>query len=138
MKTVYLFIFTCFVSLVANAQKQDSIPVTSIIKVNLTEKIALDTVLEIEFVKVISDSRCPKNVQCIWAGEAVILVKLYRNGQFEKEEQLTIHPKAIETSVLNLFSSNNTRTTAINLLPYPDASKENSLKSYYLKLSVER
>lgn len=28
--------------------------------------------LQVRFDRVVSDSRCPKNAQCVWAGEAVI------------------------------------------------------------------
>ncbi len=136
MKTSYIFIITCFVVLTARSQEQDSIPVTSIIEIGLTEKIALDDIVEVEFVKVISDSRCPKNVQCVWAGEAVTLVKLYRKGKFERETQITIQPRGLETSVLELFSSVKTHTSAIKLMPYPDAALQ-EMKPYYLEFCVE-
>lgn len=137
MKTVYIFIITFFLSFLVNAQKQDSIPTTTFIEVHLAKKTALDEIVEVEFVKVLSDSRCPKNVQCVWAGEASILVKLYRNGKFEKETQITFHPRGLETSVLGCFSSNTTHTTAIKLLPYPDATIENA-QPYYLEFCIER
>lgn len=137
MKTSYIFIITCFVVLTARSQEQDSIPVTSVVKVALTEKMVLDDTLEIEFAKVISDSRCPKNVQCVWAGEAVILVKLYRNDKFEKETQITIQPRGLETSVLELLSSEKTHTTAIKLMPYPDAALQEK-QPYYLELCIKR
>lgn len=122
-------------SLCAGAQEQDSIPVTSVVKVDLTQKVTLDDVVDVEFVKVVSDSRCPKNVQCIWAGEAKVVVKLYRNGKFEKEVQFTISPNAIEKTVLEMFSSTEIQIKGINLLPYPDASIEASLKDYYLEFT---
>lgn len=31
----------------------------------------------IKFKKVLSDSRCPRGVTCIWAGEAKVLVAIY-------------------------------------------------------------
>lgn len=136
MKTVCIFIITCFAVFIVNAQKQDSIPTTSILKVDLTQKVAFGDTLEVEFVKVISDSRCPKNVQCVWAGEAKVLVKIYRNGEFEEETQITIHPRVLEASVLELFSSEKTHTKAINLLPYPDASTQDAIP-YYLEFCIE-
>ena len=136
MKTIYIFIITCFAVLTVRSQEQDSISVTSVVKVGLNEKMSLDDILEVEFVKVVSDSRCPKNVQCVWAGEAVVLVKLHRNGTFEQETQITINPRGLETSVLELFSSDKTHTTAIKLMPYPDATLQ-EMKPYYLEFCVE-
>lgn len=37
--------------------------------------------LEIEFVRVVEDSRCPEGVDCIWAGRVVIEVKAARAGE---------------------------------------------------------
>ena len=37
--------------------------------------------LEVRFVEVVEDSRCPKNVNCIWAGEVTILVEVYRDSK---------------------------------------------------------
>lgn len=32
--------------------------------------------LEIEFIKLIEDSRCPEGMQCIWAGRAVVELRI--------------------------------------------------------------
>ena len=37
--------------------------------------------IEIEFVRVVEDSRCPEGVDCIWAGRAVIEVKAHKAGE---------------------------------------------------------
>jgi hypothetical protein len=36
--------------------------------------------LEIRFVEVLEDSRCPPNVQCVWAGRARIRVSVSQDG----------------------------------------------------------
>lgn len=138
MKIGYLFIITCFVSFLVGAQEQDSIAVQSIVKVELATRTAIDSSLEIEFVKVLSDSRCPKDVQCIWAGEAKILVKVYRNGVFESEDQLTIHPRVLEVAVLEKLSSKLTRIKALQLFPYPDTAASALKNEYYIEFSIEQ
>src|SRR5688572_20468035 len=40
------------------------------------QKIAVRGELKLEFVSVLEDSRCPADVQCIWAGNARVKVKL--------------------------------------------------------------
>ncbi len=44
----------------------------------------IDTSTSLQYVRLVSDSRCPVGVQCIWAGEATIELKL----KLGKEEQI--------------------------------------------------
>jgi hypothetical protein len=37
--------------------------------------------LNIEFVELVEDSRCPADVQCVWAGNAKIKVRVTKNGR---------------------------------------------------------
>lgn len=37
--------------------------------------------LKIEFVELVEDSRCPADVQCVWAGNAKIKVRVTKNGK---------------------------------------------------------
>ena len=37
--------------------------------------------IEIKFLKVTSDSRCPSDVTCIWAGEVEVLVNIWKDDQ---------------------------------------------------------
>ncbi|MEQ1764183.1 MAG: hypothetical protein ABL984_13720 [Pyrinomonadaceae bacterium] len=37
--------------------------------------------IRIEFVELVEDSRCPADVQCIWAGNAKIKVKVTKGGK---------------------------------------------------------
>ena len=43
------------------------------------------------FKEVVSDSRCPKGVTCVWAGEARVLVDIYEDGKFKEEKMLVIN-----------------------------------------------
>jgi hypothetical protein len=40
------------------------------------QKIAFRGELKVEFVSVLEDSRCPADVQCIWAGNARVKIKV--------------------------------------------------------------
>lgn len=46
--------------------------------------IAKKSKLRIKFISLVEDSRCPEGVNCVWAGNAKIKVKL-SNGQTSKE-----------------------------------------------------
>ena len=52
--------------------------------VGMTVDVAPRTTLQ--FVRVVSDSRCPKDVQCVWAGEVTIEMELAAAGAKEKFE----------------------------------------------------
>ncbi|NJB87240.1 hypothetical protein GGR26_003020 [Lewinella marina] len=65
------------------------------------------------FVKVLEDSRCPRGVQCIQAGRAVVSVQVLRDGALT-EDTVTIDGNAITTDQGPL--------QLLELEPYPDAS----------------
>ncbi|THH37854.1 hypothetical protein [Neolewinella litorea] len=65
------------------------------------------------FVKVLEDSRCPRGVQCIQAGRAVVAVQVMRDGTLT-EETVTIDGNALATDQGPL--------QLVHLEPYPDAS----------------
>ncbi|NQY29972.1 MAG: hypothetical protein HRT69_10940 [Flavobacteriaceae bacterium] len=136
MKRILLIATLICSSLFANAQKKDSIPVTSIVKIEVANRVQIDESFAIELVEVLSDSRCPKNVQCIRAGEAIILVNIYKNGEIERQEKLTIYPTSIQKNVLLILSSKLTKTTAISLYPYPNGVNKIELSNYCLELTV--
>jgi hypothetical protein len=42
----------------------------------------------LKFVRVVSDSRCPVNVTCVWAGDAALELRVFKGKQ---TENLTLH-----------------------------------------------
>ncbi|WP_188373309.1 hypothetical protein [Winogradskyella haliclonae] len=61
---------------------KDSTSISGIIGIN--QVLDFDGI-EIQFKKVIKDSRCPKSVMCVRAGEAEVLVSVFRNGTHIKD-----------------------------------------------------
>ena len=51
---------------------------------------------EIKISKIISDSRCPEGVSCVWAGEVQLELEIYKNQKLEKSEALSINYKTFE------------------------------------------
>ncbi len=52
------------------------------IRIGLGESAAIgDGALEIRFVEVASDSRCPKGETCIWEGDAIVRLALTSGGE---------------------------------------------------------
>ena len=70
--------------------------------------------LAVRFDSVASDSRCPRNVTCIWAGNATVLVTLKRSGAGAYQAKLNSlsEPKSVKDG--------NDTLTLVGLAPEPD------------------
>jgi hypothetical protein len=88
---------------------------------------------EITFLEVLEDSRCPKDVECIWAGRATSLVKIKTTDSAEDFE-------LIETGLTDLPN----RLTYdgywiyFSLLPYPELPGGIDADEYRLQLTVSK
>lgn len=99
--------------------------------------IAINEV-DIEFVEVLEDSRCPANVNCIQAGRAVVLVNVFANGEFLEERKLEFYPSGFSNqSMATLFNADGLRITGLNLMPYPVAMSKTSKEAYFLELAID-
>ena len=88
----------------------------------------------LRFKEVISDSRCPKNVTCIWAGEAKVLVEIFENGRFLEQKVLLVNSKG---SSLNFLSEAVAYSISeIDLMPYPTVQSKNITPDYILEIRV--
>ena len=87
--------------------------------------------LRIGFDSVIEDSRCPKGVDCIWAGQAKIRIKLSKpNNKPASVELSTLEPKKI--SYLGY------QVSLVGLSPYPKASETINKNAYVATLAVSK
>ena len=88
----------------------------------------------LKFKEVISDSRCPVNVTCIWEGEAKVLVEIFENGRFLEEKVLLVNSK---NSSLNFLSEAVAYSiSGIDLMPYPTVQSKSTKPEYSLKMRV--
>ena len=93
--------------------------------------------VDIEFVEVIEDSRCPSNVNCVQAGKAVVLVKVFIEGNFLEERLLEFHPSGFnKESITTIFNSDGLQIKGLNLMPYPLALSNTPKEDYYLDLVI--
>jgi hypothetical protein len=71
--------------------------------------------LTVSFQGVPSDSRCPTNVQCVWAGDAVVQVVLSKDGKaFGAELHTNLDPKSVDYLNYNV--------ALVSLAPYPSST----------------
>lgn len=80
---------------------------------------------QIGFDSVVSDSRCPKGVQCVWAGEATVRLWL-RQGQGAKQT-LTLGTQA---GVARAAGLSDHQLQLLELAPYPVAGRSVALTDY--------
>ena len=93
---------------------------------------------DIRFVEVMNDSRCPKNVNCVRAGEAKVLFEVFKNDEFVKKQLIEITPSSYshDNSPILLLTED-TEIRVFNLKPYPIYGKPIKKEDYYLQIIVE-
>ena len=124
---VLLFLSLQFVSF---AQETPVKIHSSILQAGELFKLGEVTVL---FKEVISDSRCPKQVTCIWAGEAKVLLEIYENGKFLENKIIS----SAGGNGIQQFSAAGIlyNISGIQLLPYPEVHSKIK-PEYTLRLSL--
>ena len=93
--------------------------------------------VQIKFSDVLSDSRCPEDVTCMWAGEATVLIDILKDDVIIEQKKLVFQPgKKMDDNLMNLFSSEGISITALNILPNLNTTKKIEKEDYYLQLEI--
>lgn len=88
--------------------------------------------LQVEFVSVADDSRCPKGVTCVWAGNAKVLLKFSKGNSKPVEMELNTN---IKPRIIPYFGY---ELRLEKLDPYPEASGPINPSDYVVTLSVHK
>ena len=100
---------------------------------------------EIKFKEVVSDSRCPKAVSCIWAGEVKVLIQFYEDGKFKGDKIITGTNISIgasdivagaNISIAEFFGTDELEIKKVVVTPYPEANYRISQEEYSVELLV--
>lgn len=88
--------------------------------------------LKISFASVAEDSRCPKDVKCIWAGNGKIVIKISKGGNKATELQLNtgLEPKQLRFDEYDI--------KLVQLNPYPQSKSRIKPDSYAVTLMVSK
>ncbi|PKG52155.1 hypothetical protein [Olleya sp. 1-3] len=135
MKYLSVLFLLCF-TIVVSAQDSTLVALeTPKLSIGLVERGSyMHEYVTVKFIKVIQDSRCPKSVMCIRAGEAEVLIGIYKNGLLLEEKTIIVRPN---TRLLTLYSNAEVIVSAVNLLPYSKEAGTVSDRSYVLDLLFE-
>jgi hypothetical protein len=95
------------------------------------QSVQVESAFQLEFVGVPGDSRCPADVVCIWAGDAVVQVRVIDASQANYElhtgdatRSAAVHGQA--------------RIELLELQPYPFSSRTIAPEDYRATLTVQR
>ncbi len=89
--------------------------------------------LEIRFVEVSEDSRCPKDVTCVWEGRVIALVEISADGS-SQQLKLT-QPGLTEQYVMETYKD---YQLTFKVEPYPEEGKEIAADEYRLLLIISK
>jgi hypothetical protein len=96
--------------------------------------------MAIKFVELTNDSRCPKGVQCIWAGEAKCQLSIVYYNNETQNVPVTI--ELIENggidgySRANWVNNNGEYKFSFKLMPYPESGKTINSADYHLLMII--
>ena len=86
--------------------------------------------------EVISDSRCPEGVNCVWAGEVELVLSIYKESIFYKDESLIINFENFTKNKLLLEKYTSSQIIkSIEVLPEKKQGVEINLENYSLKIN---
>jgi hypothetical protein len=88
--------------------------------------------LVLTFEEVISDSRCPREVVCVWAGVAASRVRIIHRGT---PSSLVLNQPGLSEKAQEAFSD---YTLTFDLQPYPQQGETIAPDQYRLTLTVTR
>ena len=86
--------------------------------------------LNISFIAVENDSRCPIGAQCVWAGEATVQLNISSTTMLEQKISLKTNNQPVEFDGYLV--------TLIDLSPVPTMDEETNSNDYRATLSVSK
>ncbi len=91
----------------------------------------------IRFKEVLVDSRCPSDVTCVRAGEAKILVEIFKNGKLVGEETISLGANSNSLiTPLGKYFQQDYAMEVLSLSPYPKTSRKIKASDYQLQLKI--
>lgn len=93
----------------------------------------------VKFLEVVSDSRCPREVTCVWAGEAKLLIGVFKDGKLLKEMVVSHSSSNVPYNIPINFSSEGIAyfISGLELYPYPTANTKIPEGEYFLEILVK-
>ena len=134
MKKSFLLFLIVFSSLTfAQSPVKENIKYLKITQKMCANKKGYQLVLK----QVVSDSRCPEGLNCIWAGEASAIISVYKDSKLVEDNTMVFSMKNIEENkqwLSKYLPLKQRKIKTVGVFPYPKQGVVVNKKDYYLKI----
>ena len=134
MKKILLFVVAVLLLSCRAQEKQIEQP--NVITISANQSTGIKG-YEMRIKKIISDSRCPEGVTCIWAGEIQLLVSVSKDQKLVEEKALTISSKQLQENASwfsKYLAADQKDIKRITVMPYPKSGVSANPKTYYIQI----
>jgi len=137
MKKFLLLLILLTTSYIFSQETVSDIP-KIVIKLPLNETLQLN-IGSVTFLEIIEDSRCPKEVTCIWSGRAKVRVAIQKKDKETYQKEIIIGELLEgESSNKVLFSTEDHTISVIDLYPLPSSNVDQEDVTFELLVHIER
>lgn len=98
----------------------------------------LNDIYSFKIKEIITDSRCPVDVNCVWQGQVELVISVYENDDFLEDEHLILEGKNLEynKAIFEKYTFGK-KVNGISIYPQKKENEKIELKDYYLEVFVE-
>jgi hypothetical protein len=128
--TSILWLGVITVGCARNPNQPGEIPLRQSVELRAGSSATLEGGLTIAFDRVTSDSRCPMNAFCVWAGDAIVAVLLSQRPGGSAARELHTDARGSEASYLAYSIK------LLTLAPYPQTDREIRPEDYVATIEV--
>ncbi|WP_035335443.1 hypothetical protein [Dokdonia sp. PRO95] len=132
MKIYYLVAILFLFSAFAKAQDSTTVEVPRIYAKAFQGESTYIEGATVRLVKVLEDSRCPKGVDCIWAGNAKVAVEIISESGKKVTKEITLGGGPVAP----IYLQDDLKVLIKGLAPYPSSLSKIKASDYYLQVEV--
>jgi hypothetical protein len=130
-----LLLFLLMIGTITFAQntKTENVQSLKITQKKCLKKKGFNLVLK----ELVSDSRCPEGVTCIWAGEASVVVSVYKDSKLVEDHTMVFSMKNEEKNkqwFSKYLPEKQKNIKNFSVFPYPKEGVQVNPKNYYVKI----
>jgi uncharacterized Zn finger protein len=100
------------------------------------EALIADQKLTVKFVSVTEDSRCPKGVNCIWAGNVRVKLQVTKAKSKPFKVELSLNPRDFPDGESSDYGNYRIKLSGVD--PYPVKDQQLTARDYTVTLSVAK
>jgi hypothetical protein len=100
------------------------------------EVLVAEQKLTVKFVSVPEDSRCPRGVNCIWAGNVRVLLHVTKAKRAPEKVELNLNPRDFPDG--EAADCGDYKIKLVSVDPYPVKDQQLTARDYSVTLSVSK